>query len=75
MLHRNVLKLRKEKRLAQERGEGSTTGTPAAHGQNGDKYPEVTGFEVDTFQSDPKAHAEQDNWREVCLLSIPCPPH
>ena len=73
MLHRNILKLRKEKRLAQERGEGSAMGTPTAHEQCGDnleRHLHATGSKVDALKSDRKAHAEQDDWREVCLAPI-----
>jgi hypothetical protein len=78
ILHRNILKLRKEERLAQERGEGSATGTPAAHEKTGDRlghHPEVTEFEVDALQSGRETHAERDDWRDVCLPLILPPPH
>jgi hypothetical protein len=68
MLHRNVLKLRKEERLTRERGEDFTTGTSGAHHQRLRHKLEVTEFEVDTLQSGRKAHAKQDDWREVCLF-------
>ncbi|KAI0256371.1 hypothetical protein BJV78DRAFT_1171425 [Lactifluus subvellereus] len=63
----NILKLRKERRLAQERGEGSATGTSAAHEQSGGssgRHLHATGSKVDALQSDRKAHAEQGDWRE-----------
>jgi hypothetical protein len=78
MVHRNILKLRKERRSAQERGEGSATGTSAAHEQSGDRsgrHLHATGPKADALQSDRKAHAEQGDWREVCLPPILYPFH
>ena len=74
MLHRNVLKLKKEKKLAQERGEIPMTQTLTAHEEHGYR----SGGRVDNIQSeihaplpDRKPDEEQDDWREVCLLPIP----
>jgi hypothetical protein len=77
MLCSNVLKLRKEKKLAQERGEISVTETLTAHEQRG--Y--WSGRRVDDIVSnnhaalpERKPYTEQDDWREVCLFPIPSLP-
>ena len=65
MLCRNTLKQRKEKRLAQERGESSATETLTVC-EHRDDWP---GKQTDVRHPappEPKAHAEQDDWREVC---------
>jgi hypothetical protein len=65
MLFRNFLKLRKQKRLAEERGERSQTGMSVSHEKSGD----VRRF----VQANGNAHAiEQDDWRQVCLPTSLC---
>jgi hypothetical protein len=69
-LCRNVLKLRKAKKLAQERGESSVTETPTVC-ERRDDWP---GKQIDVghypVQSERKANAEQHDWREVRLPSM-----
>ena len=66
----NVLKLKKETKLAQEREEISVMETLTAHEQRG--Y--WSGRRVDDIISERcatperKPHTEQDDWREVCLF-------
>jgi len=67
MFCRNVLKLRKEKRLARERGESSVTETPPIHERRGDKPSKQFGLGHHAAPSEHKAYAEQKDWREVCL--------
>jgi hypothetical protein len=70
IFRRNILKLRKEKRLAQERGESSTTEILAAHERcNGlpRKQSDVQHYAVPLER---KAYAEQEDWREVCHPSM-----
>lgn len=70
---RNVLKLRKERKLAQERSESSVTETLAAHEQSGHAFGQQIGATLSEDHgvlSDRKELAVQDDWREVCLLSI-----
>jgi hypothetical protein len=62
---RNFLKQRKQKKLAEERGERSQTGTSVAHEKSGDTRR--------SEQSNGNLHAvEQDDWRQVCLPPILC---
>ena len=78
MLYRNVLKLRKETKLAEERGESSVTEKVLAHEQRGF----WSGHHIDDILSENhamppgrKAHADQDGWREVgprLIPSLPC---
>lgn len=64
-LLRNFLKLRKQRKLAEERGERYQTGTSVSHEKSGDARRSV--------QSNGNLHvAEQDDWREVCLHPILC---
>ncbi|KAH9166444.1 hypothetical protein EDB89DRAFT_217499 [Lactarius sanguifluus] len=67
----NFLKLRKERKLAEERGEKSLTETPVSH-KNG--YGGTTGVirsEKGTVQLDDNPCAvEQDDWRQVSLPPI-----
>ena len=59
--------LRKEKKLARERGESSVTETLTVYERRDDwpgKQIEVGQYPV---PSERKVNAEQDNWREVCL--------
>jgi hypothetical protein len=65
-LCRNVLKLRKEKKLAQERGESSVTETLTVY-ERRDDWP---GKQIDVGQSEHKANAKQDDWREVCVSPL-----
>ena len=73
MLCRNVLKLRKEKKLAQERGEISVMETPTTHAHEQRGY--WSGRRVNDIISENhaapperKPYTEQDDWREVCPL-------
>ena len=67
-LLRNFLKLRKKRKLAEERGESSLTATLEKSDDG-----RVIRTEVGTVQSDsnPRA-AEQDDWRQVCPSPILC---
>jgi hypothetical protein len=73
-LCRNVLKLRKEKKSAQEQEEVSATGVLTSHGQrscwSGQQIDGILS-ENHAAQSERKPNAEQDDWREVCLLPVP----
>jgi len=68
-LLRNFLKLRRERKLAEERGERFQTETLVYHERSGDGRPtEVIRSKDGTLQSDGNPHAaEQDDWRQVCL--------
>jgi hypothetical protein len=68
---RNFLKLRKERKLAEERGERSLTETLVFHEKSG--HGRVIRSEDGAVKSDgnPRA-AEQDDWRQVCLPPILC---
>lgn len=67
---RNFLKLRKERKLAEERGEKSLTETSVSHEKSGnERFTKVIG----SGQSNGDPHAaEQDDWRQVCLPPILC---
>ena len=74
MLYRNVLKLRKEKRLAEERGENSVTEKVTASEQRGfwsGHHIDVILSENHAMLPDSKAQADQDGWREVGPRLIP----
>jgi len=75
MFRRNVLKLRKEERLAREREEGSVPGTLGAPEQNGHGSGQQISVTLSTDRavlSDHQANIEQEDWREVvfCPLRI-----
>ena len=59
-LLRNFLKLRKQRRLADERGERPRTGTSVSHEKSGEARLSV------------QLKTEEDDWREVCLPPILC---
>lgn len=74
MSYRNVLKLRKEKELAKERGESSVTETVTAHEQRGywsGQQINVILSENQAVLSDRNSQAELDDWREVSPRLIP----
>ena len=78
MLCRNVLKLRKGKKLAQEQEEVPATGVLTSHGQHGywsGQQIDVILCENHAARSERKPKAEQDDWREVCLPPILYPFH
>ena len=66
MFCRNVLKLRKMKRLDHERGESSVTETPSIHERRDDRPSKQADFR---HYAAPSGHkdAEQEDWREVCF--------
>ena len=66
MLCRNVLKLRKEKRLAEACGESSVTETPPICERRDDKSSKRVDFRHYAVPSE-REDAEQEDWREVCL--------
>ena len=70
-LLRNFLKLRRQRKLAEERGDRSLTETPVSNKKNGNGR--VIRSEGGAEQSDSNPHAaEQDDWRQVCLPPIVC---
>jgi hypothetical protein len=74
MLYRNVLKVRKEKKLAEEQGGNSVTEKVTAHEQC-EFWPghhiDVILSENHTVLPDRKVQADQDGWREVGPRPIP----
>lgn len=73
-LLRNFLKLRRERKLAEERGERSLTKALVFHEKSSEGR--VIRSEDGAVQSDgnPRA-AEQDDWRKVCFLPVLCVYH
>lgn len=68
-LLRNFLKLRKEKKLAEERGEMSLAETSVSHEKSGNRRLGPTEV-VHSAQSSGDSHAaEQDDWRQVTYSS------
>jgi hypothetical protein len=64
-LLRNFLKLRKERKLAEEREERSLSETSVSHEKNGDALP--TGDIRSVPSNGNPQEAELDDWRQVCL--------
>ncbi|KAH9985793.1 hypothetical protein BJV74DRAFT_988612 [Russula compacta] len=61
----NVLKLRKDKKLAQEREENSVAEMLVAHEERENRPGQQTMAKNYAVMSDRKAYAEQDDWRET----------
>src|SRR5258708_2453015 len=67
---RNIFKLSKAKRLAQERGESSMTEILTAHERCNGLPRKQSDVQHNVVPLERKAYTEQEDWREVCLPSM-----